>query len=302
MKDNRLAMPQSMRKEVLDRIHEGHQGITKCRARAQNSVWWPRISADIHERVSSCRECLERQPSQKKELLLPSTPPERPFQRVGVDICEVKGDYYLVSTDYYSRYIDIAHLPRLTALAVISKMKNCFAHHGIPETVVSDNGTQFTSVEFQQFAASWNFHHITSSPHFPQSNGQAESGVKTAKAIITQKDPFMALLSYRATLIPSLGFSPAELALGRKLRTTLPTLPKMLAPRTVNPATVRARNCAAKERQKRYYDAHHGVHPLPEPPWLSCPLEERQRQRMVTACRDHPPGGAPLVPPTDRRR
>ena len=74
----------------------------------------------------------------------------------------------------------------------------------------------------------------------------------------------MALLSYRATPIPSLGFSQAELALGRKLRATLPTLPKMLSPRTVNPATVRARDCAAKERQKRYYDAHHGVHPLPE--------------------------------------
>ena len=126
MKGNRLAIPQSMRKEVLDRIHEGHQGITKCRARAQDSVWWPRISADIHERVSSCRECLERQPSQKKEPLLPSTPPERPFQRVRVDICEVKGDCYLVSTDYYSRYIDIAHLPRLTAHAVISKMKELF--------------------------------------------------------------------------------------------------------------------------------------------------------------------------------
>ena len=175
MKGNRLTMPQSMQKEVLDRIHEGHQGIAKCRARAQDPVWWPRISADIYERVSSCRECLERQPSQKKEPLLPSTPPERPFQHIGVDICEVKGDYYLVSTDYYSRYIDIAHLPRLTAHAVISKIKNCFAHHGIPETVVSDNGTQFTSAEFQQFAASWNFRHITSSPHFPQSNGQAES-------------------------------------------------------------------------------------------------------------------------------
>ena len=86
MKCNRLAIPQSTRKEVLGRIHEGHQGNTKCRARAQDSVWWPRISADIHERVSSCRECLERQPSQKKEPLLPSTPPERPFQSIGVDI------------------------------------------------------------------------------------------------------------------------------------------------------------------------------------------------------------------------
>lgn len=180
-----------------------------------------------------------------------------------MDICEVQGRNYIASVDYYSRYIELSHLSNQTSSSVIIKIKELFARHGIPETLVSDNGTQFTSAEFQKFAADWNFKHVTLSPHFPQCNGQAESGVKTAKAIISQKDPFLALLIYRSTPIPTLGASPAELAFGRNLRTTLPTLPKKLVPRTVEPDTVRARDCAAKAKQKQYFDSHHGVQSLP---------------------------------------
>ena len=143
-------------------------------------------------------------------------------------------------------------------------MKNSFARHGIPETVISDNGRQFTSADFKNFANSWNFQHVTSSPHFPQSNGAAERAVKTAKEILKQDDVFLALLTYRATPIPELGASPAELAFNRKLRTTLPSLPRTLAPRTVNQDKVRERDEALKQRQKINFDRHHGARSLPE--------------------------------------
>ncbi|KAL8580396.1 hypothetical protein ACOMHN_020873 [Nucella lapillus] len=264
LRGDRIVIPFTMQKEILERIHDGHLGIVKCRERAQQSVWWPGIAKEIKQIVSMCRECLEKKPTQRSEPLLPSTPPDRPFQRVGIDICELKGAHYLVSIDYYSRYIEISFLPQITSQVVIMKLKDCFARHGIAETVVSDNGRQFTSNEFQKFAAEWNFKHVTSSPHFPQSNGQAESGVKTAKAILKQKDPFLALLTYCSTPIPSLGYSPAELALGRKLRTTLPTHPKTLTPHTVDPETVRERDVAAKQKQKQHHDQHTGSQYLPE--------------------------------------
>ena len=142
------------------------------------------------------------------------------------------------------------------------KLKNLFARHGIPETVVSDNGTQFSSTEFQDFATSWNFSHVTSSPHFPQSNGQAESAVKIAKGFLSQDDPTLALLSYRSTPLPTLGFSPAELLFGRRIRTSLPTLSKTLTPRFIDAPTVTDRDIAAKEKQKLFYDRRHGAQPL----------------------------------------
>lgn len=262
LRGDRIVIPFSLRKDILEKIHHGHQGIVKCRERAKQGVWWPRIAKDIQNRVSSCRACLQKQPSQSKEPLLTTECPVRPFQRVAVDICEVGKRHHLVFVDYYSRWIDIYTLTSLTTASVITKLKSCFARHGIPEVVMSDNGPQFSSTDFKKFAEKWNFSHITSSPHYPQSNGEAERAVRTAKDILKQEEPELALLTYRATPLPALGVSPAEMALGRRLRTTLPALPKTLTPRTVAPSLVRERDENYKQSAKRNYDK--GAHHLPE--------------------------------------
>jgi transposase InsO family protein len=264
IKGERIVIPHEMQKEILERIHEGHLGINKCRERANQSVWWPHISKEIKDCVSRCRFCLEKQPTQRKEPLLPSDLPDRPFQRIAIDLCEYRNTHFLVSVDYYSRYLDICRLPNLTSRSVIMKMQKMFAQHGVPETVVSDNGTQFTSAEFKVFSKEWNFCHVTTSPHNPQANGAAERAVHTAKDILKQKEVFQALLVYRSTPIPELGASPAELAYGRKLRTTLPVLPQTLSPKRVNQRNLRKRDNAMKKRQKSNFDVHHGVRSLPQ--------------------------------------
>ena len=146
----------------------------------------------------------------------------------------------------------------------MSALKSVFTRHGVPEVVTSDNGTQFTSQEFQKFVKDWSFIQETSSPHFPPANGKAENGVKIAKAILRQEDPLLAILAYRATPIVELGASPAELAFGRKLRTTLPCLVRNLDPSPVDPQTLRKRDAVAKQKQKQYYDRRHGARPLSE--------------------------------------
>ena len=263
VRGDRIVVPFSLRKQILERIHEGHMGVAKCRERAAQSVWWPRIGKDIKSRVASCQHCLEKQPPQASEPLLPSALPDRPFQKVGIDICEFRNKHYLVQLDYYSRYIDVTYLPSLTSATVIGKLKNFFSHHGVPETVVSDNGIQFSSAEFRTFADRWNFSHVTSSPHYPHSNGAAERAVKTVKEILRQ-DIFLALLSYCLTPIPDLGASPAELAMGRKLWTTMPSLPSMLQPWFISHKEVQEHDAVMKRRQKEDYDRRHGVQPLPE--------------------------------------
>ena len=77
VKGDRIIIPYTMRKEILERIHDGHMGITKCRERANQSVWWPHVSKNVQDRVATCGHCLEKRPSQARELLLPSSLPDR---------------------------------------------------------------------------------------------------------------------------------------------------------------------------------------------------------------------------------
>jgi transposase InsO family protein len=100
---------------------------------------------------------------------------------VGADICEVKGQNYLAVIDYYSRYLEKLFLSSLTSEELIVKFKSIFALHGIPETLVTDNGRQFISREFQKFSKEWNFQHITCSPYFPQSKRESERAVQEAR-------------------------------------------------------------------------------------------------------------------------
>ena len=196
MRGNRLVIPSALRLEMLDRIYTGHQGIVKCRERARQFIWWPGLSIQLEELVkncATCRKCVQ----QRSEPLIPSNFPESPWQRVGTDLFEMKGHTYLLIVDYYSRYIEVAPLNRTTAEEVILHTKSIFARHGIPEVVVSDNGPQYSSEAYANFARKFRFEHITSSPHYPQSNGEAERAVQTVKNLIKKDgDPYLALLSY----------------------------------------------------------------------------------------------------------
>ena len=144
------------------------------------------------------------------------------------------------------------------------KTKNILSRHGIPEEVMTDNGRQFDCTAFRDFAKSWNFIHTTSSPYFPQSNGMAERAVKEAKNILSQEDPFLALLIHRSTPTSTTGKSPAQLACGRNFRTTLPCLPSTLNPELVDRETVQNRDSKAKISSKIQFDRRHGVQSLPE--------------------------------------
>ena len=111
---------------------------------------------------------------------------------------------------------------------MISCLKSIFFRHGIPEIVRSDNEPQYLSAEFMRFASSYSFQHLTSSPKFPQSNGQAKRAVRTVKNLLNiSNDPYTSLLSDRAT---PLSCVTRELSMGRRLRTSVPQTDKMLIP------------------------------------------------------------------------
>ena len=97
LKRSRILIPSSMRLDVLDKIHQGHLGITKCRERAKQSVWWPGISTQIQELIKNCRTCA-RYHVNKPEPLIPTAFPERPWQIVAVDFFKCENREYLLSS------------------------------------------------------------------------------------------------------------------------------------------------------------------------------------------------------------
>lgn len=264
MKGSRIIIPSNLRSEVLKQIHEGHLGITKCRARARTSVYWPGINREIEEMVKNCTECI-KEATNRHQPLIPSEFPERPWEIIGMDLFKLKGLWYLILTDYYSRYPEIAKLDRLTSAETINHCKSIFARHGIPDIVRSDNGPQFEPVntsEFAEFSRIYGFQHITSSPRYPQSNGFVESAVKTVKFRLKKsEDPYLALLTYRATPLEN-GLSPAELLFNRRLQTTLPIAKSQLEPKVDDKRKLEGKEEKRIEKQTTNYNKRHGVRNL----------------------------------------
>ena len=151
---------------------------------------------------------------QRSEPLIPKALPELPWQCVATDLKEkgkIKGKSYVLVVDYYSRFIEVTWLDCTTSEEVILRTKAIFARHRIHKVVVSDNGPQYSSKAYAAFAQQFQFKHVTSSPHYPQSNGEAERAVQKMKNLLKREgDPYLALLSYRSTLLKC-GFSPSEL-------------------------------------------------------------------------------------------
>lgn len=262
LKGTRILIPGCMQPEMMERLHEGHQGVTRCVARAQGSLWWPGITRQIKEMVERCEICCQY--SQAKTEPLMTTPlPARPWQKVAADIFQWRNGHYIVVVDYYSRYIEVANLPTLTTSTTVERLKVIFARFGVPEILVTDNGPQFASTDFATFAQDYGFNHTTSSPRYPQSNGEAERAVRTVKQLLNKSlDPQKALLAYRATPLAH-GLSPAQLLMGRRIRSTVPTTPQALKPAWPNLRAFREKDKELKEKQRKSFNLRHKAKELP---------------------------------------
>ena len=185
--------------------------------------------------------------------------PELPWSNISADLFDHNSKQYLVIVDSYSGWFEMDMLNTdSSSKTVIDKMKHHFATHGIPQKCMTDNGPQFISKEFKNFAKEWNFEHITSSPLYPKSNGLAENAVKQAKTLLEKSkkdgsDVYLGLLNLRNTPREELG-SPAQRLLSRRTRTTLPTSTKLLKPKAFNTSSIKKSLVKKRMQQKRYHD------------------------------------------------
>ena len=174
MKGNRVLIPKALHTKMIDILHEPHLGITKTKQLARDTIFWPNIDTQIISKIEQCITCQKHRNQIYKEPLINHYIPQAPYHKIGADLFEIENKYYLATVDYYSKYPEQTMLIDLSSQTVIQALKQNFARHGIPHTIVSDNGLQLRSRECTEFANHYRFEPMYSSPQFPQSNGQIE--------------------------------------------------------------------------------------------------------------------------------
>ncbi|XP_054746122.1 uncharacterized protein K02A2.6-like [Anastrepha obliqua] len=229
----RIIIPTIFQRRILKEIHRGHPGIQYTKAIARNYVYWSNIDADIENMVKTCPNCIAaaKMPTKTMEDV-PWPKPSGPWERLHIDYAgPIDSYYYLVVIDAFSKWPEVIRTKSITTALMIFSFNEIFARFGLPKTIVSDNGTQFTSHQFQQFVAEHGIQHIRSSPYHPMSNGQAERFVDTFKRAlkklngegVSAQNLIVFLQVYRST--PNKqneeNKSPAEVLLGRQIRLKL---------------------------------------------------------------------------------
>ena len=253
MKNSKVLIPETLRQKYLIQIHQGHQGIEACRSRAREFVFWVNINNDLKEMVEKCDICQSQQNSTPIVQNYISEVPPHPWHTLGSDLFYFQRIDFLVVVDYFSKFLIVRKIPSSTSSAVIKELGMIFSEFGNPQIFRSDNGPCYSSQEFKFFMQKWLVEHRTSSPHYPQSNGLAESMVKVSKNLIEkavkQDLPWnRLLLDYRCTPISSEIPSPAEILFGRKLRSSISILPSQI----MNDRIRKQRELIAKKEGKFY--------------------------------------------------
>ena len=186
---------------------------------ARSYAYWPSMDHDIEQKCRSCSSCLEAAKNPNKAEPQPWPKPDVFWQRIHTGFAgPIQGRNYFVVVDAFTKWPEVYDMPKMTSGSTIRKLSGLLACFGVPEILMTDNGTQFISSVFKQ-----------SSPYHPQSNGQAERFVDTIKralvkgggGAIPEQVISKFLMSYRVTPNPAVpeGKSPAECMFGREIRT-----------------------------------------------------------------------------------
>ncbi|UYV62324.1 K02A2.6-like [Cordylochernes scorpioides] len=223
---NRVTIPTNLRAKMLDELHNSHQGIVGLKSVARTLFWWPSLDMDIEETVRRCNCCQSHasMPPRTTPVNWPST--NQPWDRVYIDhLGPFEQNLHLIVVDACTKWIEAIPVPNTSTRETIEQLRCLFARFGIPRTLVSDNGTGFTSEEFRQFMTRNGIRHLRTAPFHPSSNGLAERAVQTIKTglkkvqqgSISQRLAEI-LLGYRRTAMASIGKSPSEMMFGHNIR------------------------------------------------------------------------------------
>lgn len=215
LKGQLIWTPVATRNNNLPKIHDGDQDIIKCNHRARKTVRWLGSNQQVKEMITCCELCIKYQ-QVRYQSLHPATLPEGPWWEVGSDLLKFKEQTYMLLVECYTLGIAVLEVKEKISKSVIFKLKNAFAQFGIPLKLMSGNRGSYRSGTFKRASDQLKFKPTMSSPIYPGSNGLAGRSVQIVKRLWKKSEDF-----YQSVVIYS-GHAPAELMLGRQIRTWLP--------------------------------------------------------------------------------
>ncbi|XP_058038252.1 uncharacterized protein K02A2.6-like isoform X1 [Ahaetulla prasina] len=235
---DRIVIPEKLRGHVLELLHVGHPGIVRMKSLARSYVWCPQMDKDISDQVGKCQACQESRPLPPTAPIRDWEKPQGPWSRIHIDFAgPFHGQTFLIVVDAYSKWLEILLMKTTTVEDVITVLRHLFVTHGLPDTLVSDNGPQFKATQFEGYLAEEGIRHVLLAPFHPATNGLAERFVRSAKEALSRISPgdwqskiaiFLAV-QHRTPCVTT-GRSPSELLMGRRLRCPLDRLNPTYSP------------------------------------------------------------------------
>lgn len=270
LRGTKIVMPSILRERTLELAHEGHPGISKMKQRLRTKVWWPKIDLEAEACVKKCRGCLMVSAPPPPEPIRRTILPEKKWQHIAIDFLGPlpSNDYLLVVVDYFSRFIEIEVMRTIDSDETIWRLKVIFARLGYPESITADNGRQFVSEKFRAFCLQKGIELISSTPYWPQQNGEVERQNRSIlkRLIISQnekrnwkEDLLEYLVMYRTTPHSTTGRTPSEMMFGRTNRDKLPTIDQSIGMECDD--EMRDRDKQNKAKGKEYTDEHRHAKP-----------------------------------------
>ncbi|CAH8637620.1 unnamed protein product [Dicrocoelium dendriticum] len=232
---DRVVVPRKLQRQILQQFHTGHPGTSRMKALARSFVYWPEMDSENEKFCQQCESCQLAAKAPPKCQWQPWPKAEKPWQRIHVDYAgPINGQSYLVLVDSFTKWPDVIPVNNPTAQHTINELEKLFRYFSLPEVLVTDNGTQFTSTSFREWCKEKGIHQMFSPPYHPQLNGQAERFVDTFKRALCKagqkrasQDAIQAFLCmYRNAPNPNSpdGKAPTEVLFGRKIRTLFDNL------------------------------------------------------------------------------
>ena len=225
MWDSRVIIPKSLQELLLKDLHAEHQGMVKMKQLARRYMWWPNIDKDIEQIVRACEMYQENVKSPTSATTASWSWPMGPWKGLHLDFAgPFLGKMFLVTVDAFSKFLNIIPMSQATSAATIQALRRLFSFFGLPEHIVTDNGSQFTSEGFKTFLSKNDILHTTTAPGHPATNGLANVGhFKTSMKKMGDKQEDLQvkldrfLFTNRTTPNAS-DRSPAELLMNRQPR------------------------------------------------------------------------------------